>query len=344
MIKTLLTPIDGSMHAQAALELSIDLATKYGAQIVLLHVGTHDTNVPEELYDTASRELDKAESSEQETGVDARQPRHLQILEYMGHMLLRNAHEQAEGKGVKRVETAFDFGEASECILNYAEQRSADLIVMGSRGFSELKGLFLGSVSHKVFHLAPCSCVTVTRSDERLSLDGIKKILVPTDGSEQADKAVDLASDIAAKYGAKLELLYVTSRGPSLERLRASIDMDKLSYSAREELDPERHPVAENVSSSLFPPVVSKETSREIGEQVLERGRRTAEIKNVPALKLVLLDGDDPARVIAGAAQREQVDLIAMGSRGLGGVEGLLTGSVSYKVSHTVPCSCAIIR
>jgi nucleotide-binding universal stress UspA family protein len=343
MIQTLLTPIDGSMHAQAALELSIDLATKYDAQIVLLHVGVRDGNVSEELYDTASRELEKAESNGEETGINAQQSRHLQILEYLGRMLLRNAHEHAEGKGVRRVETAIDFGEAGECILHYAKQRSADLIVMGSRGFSELKGLFLGSVSHKVFHLATCSCVTVHGSDEQPSLDGFKNILVPTDGSEQADKAVELASDIASKYGAKLELLYVTWRGPSLEKLRASIDMDQLSHGVREELDPERHPIAEHVSSTFIPPVVSKEVSREIGEQVLERGRRTAESKGVPAPKLVLQDGD-PARVIAGTARREQADLIVMGSRGLGGVEGLLTGSVSYKVSHTVPCSCMIIR
>ena len=343
MIQTILTPIDGSMHAQAALELSIDLATKYDAQIALLHVAVGDGNVSEELYNTALREFEKAESSGQETGVDARQSRHLRILEYMGRMLLRNAHEYAEGKGVRRVETAIDFGEASECILHHAKQRSADLIAMGSRGFSELKGLFLGSVSHKVFHLATCSCVTVHQSDGQPSLEGIKNILVPTDGSEQADKAVDLASDIASKYGAKLELLYVTWRGPSLEKLRDSIDMDQLSDSAREELDPELHPVAEHVSSTFIPPVVSKEASREIGEQVLERGRQTAEAKGVPAPKLVLQDGD-PARVIAGAARREQSDLIAMGSRGLGGVEGLLTGSVSYKVSHTVPCSCMIIR
>ncbi len=343
MIQTILTPIDGSMHAQAALELSLDLATKYDAQIVLLHVGVRDGNVSEELYNTASREFEKAESSGQETGVDAHQSRQLRILEYMGRMLLRNAHEHAEGKRVKRVETVIDFGEAGECILHHAKQRSADLIVMGSRGFSELKRLVLGSVSHKVFHLATCSCLTVHLSDEQQYLDGIKNILVPTDGSEQADKAVDLASDIAAKYGAKLELLYVTWRGPSLEKLRFSIDMDRLSDSAREELDPERHPIAEHVSSTFIPPVVSKETSREIGEQVLERGRLTAEAKGVSAPKLVLLDGD-PARAIAGVARREQADLIAMGSRGLGGVEGLLTGSVSYKVSHTVSCSCMIIR
>jgi nucleotide-binding universal stress UspA family protein len=344
MIRTIVTPIDGSMHAQMAVDLSTDLAARYDAQMILLHVADGDGNVPEELYGAASRELEEAESSGRETGVHPHQSRHLRVLEYMGHTLLRNAKEQAEGKGVRHVETVIDFGDAGLRILHYAKQRSADLIVMGSRGFGKLKGLVLGSVSHKVFHLAPCSCVTMRRRDPQSALEGIKNILVPTDGSDQAGKAVDLASDIAGKYGAKLALVYVMWRGPSLENLRASIDLDQLSESAREELDPARHPIAEHLGSAFIPPVVSKDALEEIGEQVLARGRRTAEAKGVRAPNLVLLGGEDPARAIVKTAKREQADLIAMGSRGLGGVEGLLAGSVSYKVNHTAPCSCMVVR
>ena len=285
-----------------------------------------------------------AESSGRETGVHAHPSRHLRVLDYIGHMLLRKAWEQAEAKGVRRAEKIVDFGDAGERIVHHAKHSSADLIVMGSRGFGELKGLLLGSVSHKVIHLAPCSCVTVNREDGQPALEGIERILVPTDGSDQSDKAVDLASEIAGKYGAKLILLYVMWRGPSLERLRASVALDQLSERAREALDPARHPIAEHVSSAFIPPVVSKEALTEIGEQVLERGRRSAEAKGAHAPKLVLRDGDDPARAILGLAKHEQTDLIAMGSRGLGGVEGLLAGSVSYKVSQMARCSCMVVR
>jgi len=338
MIRTIITPIDGSVHAQMALDLSTELAVKYDARLVLLHVVTHDDNIPEDLYDAAARELMAAE-----TGSAAGPVRRSKVLEHIGNTLLRKAQDLAKRKGVKNVETVIDLGEASKRILHHAENISADLIIMGSRGFGRLKGLVLGSVSHNVFHLAPCSCVTVHHTDGQSEYDRIKSILVPTDGSDHADKAVELASDIAAKLGAKLSLVYVMSRGPSLENLRDSIDMAQLSESARDELDPAKHPIAEHVSAAVIPPVISKEVLNEIGEQILARGQKTAVEKGVQSSNVVLIDGD-PARKIVQVAKREKADLIAMGSRGLGGAESLLSGSVSYKVNHAAPCSCLIVR
>lgn len=339
MIHNIIAPIDGSTHAQMALDLGTDLAARYDAQLVLVHVVSGSGDVPDDLYDASARELEEAEGSD----TLSEQSKPYRILERRGHMLLRNAQEEAKAKGATRSETVLEFGDPADRILHHAKERSADLLIMGSRGLGGLKGLVLGSVSHKVFHLAPCSCVTVQRRDEQAALTGIGCILVPTDGSEQADKAVELASEIAGKYGAKLVLLYVMGRGPLLEQLRATIDSDQLSESARAELDPARHQIAEHMSSGFFPPVVSSQTQQEIGELVLARGERIAEAKGVAKPKLLLKEGD-PARVIVNFAGREHADMVAMGSRGLRGVEGLLTGSVSYKVNHTVNCSCLTVR
>ena len=343
MIRTILTPIDGSVHAQMALDLSTDLAAKYDAQLVLLHVVTHDDNIPKELYDEAERELMEAEADSGNLGLATPLLLRSKVLEHFGHKLLRSSQELARDKGVKQIETVIDDGAADKRILHHAMTRSADLIVMGSRGFGKLEALVLGSVSHNVFHLAACSCVTVHDTGTLSAFEGIKSILVPTDGSAQADMAVDLASDIAARYGAKLSLVYVTCRGPSLETLRDSIDMDLLSEIARDELDPSKHPIAEHVSSAFIPPVISSDALKEIGEQVLARGRQTAEAKGVASTNTVLMDGD-PARKILQVARHEQADLITMGGRGLGGAEGLLAGSVSYKVNHSAPCNCLIVR
>ena len=57
----------------------------------------------------------------------------------------------------------------------------------------------------------------------------------------------------------------------------------------------------------------------------------------------VLLDGD-PASLVVTTAKEDQSDLIVMGMRGLGELEGLLLGSVSYKVNHRAPCTCITVR
>ena len=343
MLRTILTPLDGSRHADAALAVSIELAWKYGARLLLLHIGLRDGNVPEDLYEAASRELEKAEEEGEDTMVQPHPYRHIRVLEYLGHMLLRDAAARAKDKGVQEVESIMDFGGAGERILHHAKHEAADLIVMGSRGFSEVEGLFLGSVSHKVFHLAPCACMTVHQSDPQESLDGIKTIVVPTDGSAYADKAIDFASDLAARYGAKLTLLHVMRSNASLTQLRACVDLETLSEDARKELDPERHALAFRFGDAVIPPAISEPALREIGRQILERGQRAAEAKNVKEVALLLVD-DDPARAILELAKREKADLIAMGSRGLGEVEGLFAGSVSYKVNHSAPCSCLVIH
>ena len=207
----------------------------------------------------------------------------------------------------------------------------------------DLQGLLMGSVSHKVFHLAPCTCATVHRAESQTDLEGIKSILVPTDGSDHAAKAVDLASDIAVKCGAKLTLLHITRRGATLEKLRAFVNLDQLSEKTRRELDPSQYPVDPWFGGVALSPDLSGTALKEIGEHILARARQAAEGKGVEKPDLVIAEGD-PTHVILETAQRQNVDLIAMGSRGMGEVEGLLAGSVSYKVNHAAPCNCMVVR
>lgn len=149
MFKTILVPTDGSDHADKAVAFAADVAPKYGAGIILLHVlsdpGT--ARVPDEV-----RALAKLE--------------HVQITEHdirqaAANEVLRSAEAQAREHGATRIEQVIEEGDPTRQILACAEARGADLIVMGSRGLGDLQGLLLGSVSHKVGHLAKCTCVTV---------------------------------------------------------------------------------------------------------------------------------------------------------------------------------------
>jgi nucleotide-binding universal stress UspA family protein len=173
----------------------------------------------------------------------------------------------------------------------------------------------------------------------------IKTILVPTDGSEIAGKAVDLASDLAAKYQARMVLLHVLLSGTSFEELRHLIEVDKLSPDAQEEF--KRDTVAEKASHvaavTYNPLLISRDALTEIGGQILEAAKRVAESKSVGEVTLATEDGD-PAKTILNYAKEHDVDMIVMGNRGLGALEELLVGSVSHKVNHHAKCSVITVR
>ncbi|MFX4260788.1 universal stress protein [Pelotomaculum propionicicum] len=59
------------------------------------------------------------------------------------------------------VERYIEKGDPATVIINYAERGGYDHIIMGSRGASELRGAAIGSVSHKVIHLANCRVTLV---------------------------------------------------------------------------------------------------------------------------------------------------------------------------------------
>jgi len=75
--------------------------------------------------------------------------------------MLDAASEEAKELGVKDVKLVVRNGDPARQTVDYAKDAKVDMIVMGSKGLSDIQGLLLGSVSHKVSHLAPCTCVTV---------------------------------------------------------------------------------------------------------------------------------------------------------------------------------------
>jgi len=60
-----------------------------------------------------------------------------------------------------KVEKFIEKGDPATIIIQYAERGNYDHIIMGSRGVSELRGASIGSVSHKVVHLANCRVTLV---------------------------------------------------------------------------------------------------------------------------------------------------------------------------------------
>jgi nucleotide-binding universal stress UspA family protein len=175
----------------------------------------------------------------------------------------------------------------------------------------------------------------------------IKTILVPTDGSDHAEKAVTLAADIAEKYGAKLVLLHVLPSGPLPESVRRMAEVEHLMSDAPPDIAEAIAAIPQGRFPASTKNVRDADTARKVfeflGQRLLVAGERIARDKGAPELDTAITEGD-PAKRILDYAEREDANLIVMGSRGLGDFKGLLVGSVSHKVSHIAPCTVVTVR
>lgn len=80
-----------------------------------------------------------------------------------------------------------------------------------------------------------------------------------------------------------------------------------------------------------------------IGNKIIDDAVAQARKARIGEVKGVVAEGD-PASCILDTADSEQVDMIVLGSRGLGTLKGLLLGSVSQKVSHMAKCTTVCAR
>jgi len=97
-------------------------------------------------------------------------------------------------------------GNASKEIIAAAEEEKADLIVIGKKGLSAIERLFIGSVANHVLRHSP---VPVLMTKKKPGKPRFKKILVPTDFSDQEEEERDYAWKLAKDFDADITLLHV---------------------------------------------------------------------------------------------------------------------------------------
>ena len=146
MYKTLLAAVDGSTHASKALDQAIALALGTGARLVILTVYRHYS--PLETTHSLVKGREEVEAPDVALG-------------RLGREIVDAAVARAREAGVGEVEGLVRRGPPARTIIEVARQLSADAVVLGGRGSGDVEGFLLGSVSHKVASLAPCTCITV---------------------------------------------------------------------------------------------------------------------------------------------------------------------------------------
>ena len=226
-------------------------------------------------------------------------------------------------------------GSPADVLLSEAEARGAELLVTGSVGMSGAKRFKLGNVPNKLSHHADRDMLIVKtdapgKSEE---FSGYKKILVGTDGSPTAMRAVQMASRLAKALGAKLSIVtaYEPPTEHELEQARkAGGDMASLWSQSKSQRD--------------TPPEFQwRIAGASQAEDVLERATDCAVAMGVEDADVRTVEGP-PAETLLSIAEDEGFDLISVGSVGMAGAKRFMLGNVPHRLSHHTPTDILILH
>jgi nucleotide-binding universal stress UspA family protein len=145
-----------------------------------------------------------------------------------------------------------------------------------------------------------------------------RKICVAVDGSPSSHEAVKAAAVLASQFDAALVLLHVIRPMKIPQELQKYIqedDLAKIRYSALEN----------------------------VGQEIIARAMEIAQGYAVTKLSSQILSGDPAAQIIE-QTRNQAVDLIVLGTRGLGRLEGALIGSISRKIAERSDTNLLIIK
>jgi nucleotide-binding universal stress UspA family protein len=281
----ILLATDGSGDAELAATTAVGLARSTSSELHVVHTWRP---VPSVHFDA----LIRREMEREAQGILGEQVRKI------------------EGLGGTVASARLSEGGAAEEIVALAEEIGAGLIAVGSRGRGRIRRLLLGSVSDAVVRHAHCPVIVVRWKPVVFPA----KILLATDGSEEATLALQTAADLCEKTGSELHVVHV-GEVTLLHHYHPEAHGYRMQYERDEK------------------------EARELLETQVE-GIKAA-VATVAQAHLRMGKADEHIVVLA---EELGVDLIVMGSRGLGGVKRALMGSVSEAVVRHAHCPVLVVR
>lgn len=194
MYETILVAVDGSPEADSSVGFAIALAQIGGGTVHALSV-TEPTIEP--------------------TGLDPEQAEELRRFStHQSKHETKRATDRAVAAGVEAL-AHVDEGIPYRAITGYADEVDADLVVVGTRGETPSEDDGVGSTASRVITLADVPVLAVPHVEasaddhDDVSID---RVVIPTDGSDAADRAAAVALDLAASVGATVHVVYVLDR------------------------------------------------------------------------------------------------------------------------------------
>jgi nucleotide-binding universal stress UspA family protein len=234
--------------------------------------------------------------------------------EYLRHadVTLDDAVRILEGPG-RAVEQITLRGRPASAIVEEAHTWSADLLVLGNRGHGPIASMVLGSVSAEVVDHAPCP-VLVVRDGE------ITSIVFAEDGSPGAACAARTLQAWPVFHGLPVDVVSVAETAVPWHSGMAAGLYDEVMNSYAHDVE------------------AARESTRALAHRSSDEFRAAGLIA-APHL----LEGD-PAHEIVEFARARPGSLVAVGTRGHGGLARLILGSVARNVLHHAPNSVLVVR
>jgi nucleotide-binding universal stress UspA family protein len=284
MLKTILVPLDGSPLAERPLPYATTLARRSGGHIVLVEaVQAH----PLPGVDPSDAQIDVTSRAEEN---------------------LRSTADRLAASGVT-AEPHVYYDDPVHAILDLADRQGADMIVMSTHGRGGLGRMLYGSVADRVLRYATVPVLLIPSIvDHPWPADRPLRLLVPLDGSELAEEALQSAELLAEAFEARPTLLRVV--GPPTYPLYG----DGYAYL----------PFDEDAELA--------DVRRYLNDQVAQLRERGLQAESTAAV-------GPPASVIADTARGQGADVIVMATHGHGGLSRLILGSVATSTLRqtTVP-------
>ena len=174
----------------------------------------------------------------------------------------------------------------------------------------------------------------------------ISNILVATDGSETAGRAVDLAADLSARLGAPMTVGHVLQHGARVEELSRMAEVEHLVRHVKTEMHPHFGDIPTNMDAVFSGALSAADRERivaVIGEEIVAQAARSAKEAGAKNVSTRVVNGDYDEGILS-MAKEVGADAIVIGHRGLGRVQRIFQGSVSQKVNQQADCTVVTVR
>lgn len=287
MLNQILFPTDGSDGAAVTFDHVLDLAAYHEATVTILNV-----------VDTTR---DSVLQIQEET---------VEALKQEGKQIVQETADQAQERGVDTVTEVIQ-GEPYRELIDYAETRGMDLVVMPTHGRRGLERFLLGSTTERVVRRADVPVLTIRPDDDVTTTHPYEKVLVPTDGSDCANQALAIGVDVADAEGGTLHLLSVIAVPALGADTRPDLQMEMLEESAHELLD-------EAAAFATNADVEGTSTEVEYGPSI--------------------------HKAILTYIEEHDIDLVVVGTHGRTGFDRYLLGSVTDYLIRTSPIPVLTVR